>query len=90
MLSEPKDAAVALHRLRHAKQQSDLTWGCDGHTYLECSMDRARLIGEHCESFYATVHQRCRQYLVTMRSMDDLYTACVCCCACACAVMHLL
>jgi hypothetical protein len=62
-LLEPRDAAVALHRLHYAKQQADKTLGCNGVTHYECPMDRARQIGECVESFYSHLHLRCRQWL---------------------------
>lgn len=65
-LLEPRDAAVALHRLRYAKVQADKTLGCNGVTHFECPMDRARQIGECCEWFYNNIHLRCRQWQDTL------------------------
>ncbi|RYH14424.1 hypothetical protein EON65_33655 [archaeon] len=61
-LLDQKDYGVALQKLRDAKVATDKTLGCDGNTYYECPMDRMRLIGEHVETFYNSLHLRMKQY----------------------------
>jgi len=62
-LIDPHDVGIALNYLREMKIAYDETLSCDGTTVYECSMDRARLIGEHCEQFYAMIDHRSKQYL---------------------------
>ena len=56
-LLPPNDCPVALYKLNILKQHTDKTLECDGRTYYEVQMDRARLIGEHIEQFYENFEQ---------------------------------
>jgi hypothetical protein len=60
---DTEDVGVALMYLRRMKIELLKTLPCNGTMIYECPMDRARQIGEYCETFYAMIHLRSKQYL---------------------------
>ena len=61
-LLDARYVAIALAKLEEARVKAQQTLGCNGNTYYECPMDRARLIGEHLETFYNNLHLRMKQF----------------------------
>jgi hypothetical protein len=62
-LLEARFAAIAMLKLREAAEAGHSTLGCNGVTYYECPMERAKLISEHMEAFYNNVQFRSKQHL---------------------------
>ena len=65
-LLRPKDCAIVLYKLNWLTTQLDRTLDCDGVTFYECPMDRARMIAEHVEHFYENLHLRSRHHAETI------------------------
>ena len=65
-LLHPNDCPVALYKLSVLGAAAEKTLGCEGRNYYEVQMERARLIGEHVESFYENLHLRSRHFEQTI------------------------
>eukprot|EP01038_Epipyxis_sp_PR26KG_P005119 gene5119-7131_t len=61
-LMQPSECAVALYRLNQYANVAYNTLVCNGTTYYEVPMDRARMIGEHMDAFYSNLNLRSRQF----------------------------
>jgi hypothetical protein len=61
-LLHPNDTPVALYKMNVLAAAAEKAVGCEGRNYYEVTMERARLIGEHIESFYENLHLRCRHF----------------------------
>jgi hypothetical protein len=62
-LLDTKYVAIAMNKLQEAKTDADKTLGCNGITYYETIMEKAKLIGEHIETFYEHLHLRAKQFI---------------------------
>lgn len=61
-LLHPNDCPVALYMLSVLGQAADKTLGCEGLTYYEVQMERARSIAVHMEQFHENIHLRSKHF----------------------------
>lgn len=61
-LLHPHDSPVALYKLSLLAAAANKTLGCEGRSYYEVPMERARLVGEHVEQFYEQLHLRSKHF----------------------------
>lgn len=59
-LLKPRDAPVAMKKLRWLEERLDQTLSCSGDTFYECPMNEAKAISEHMEVFYGSIMFRDR------------------------------